>query len=150
MSLLFYLALYLCVFLFVLALDEASPVITLDSESEVGSSDRDNWTSEDGEILISPYIVVDKYKQLKTVSRMSTLSVRLAKESFFGKETMRNCTVRGTREHDALPAKKLSDLKRFLQHVFSGCSQPEFEVAWKNCIDAIGQSCNSLRKKTFF
>ena len=95
----------------------------------------------------SPYTVTAKYPQLTTLSKISTLAVKLARECYFGKDLMKSCTVRGTREHDGLPADKLEDMKSFLQYLFPKCSQPEFERAWKNCVDAIGQCCNALRKK---
>jgi len=34
----------------------------------------------------------------KVTSKIAMLTVKLAKETYFGKTLMRNCTVRGTRE----------------------------------------------------
>ena len=133
----------------IVPLNEDSPTTSTHDTSE---SEVDNPTSEDIQVpsLISPYMVANKYKQLKTLSRISTLAVRLAKESYFGKWESVQWREKGTREHAALPAKTLDDLKRFLQNLFPNCTQPEFEVAWKSCLEALGQSCNSLRKKTSF
>ena len=65
----------------------------------------------------SPYTVTAKYPQLTTLSKISTLAVKLGRECYFGKDLMKRCTVRETREHDGLPADKLEDMKSFLQHL---------------------------------
>jgi len=58
---------------------------------------------------------------VKFTSKISTLAVKLAKEAYFGKALMRNCTVRGTREQPGLPAEKLTELKQFLISLFLKC-----------------------------
>ena len=78
---------------------------------------------------------------------MPTLAVKLAKESYFGKQLMKDCTVRGTREQPGLPAEKLAELKQFLQSLFPKMPQHEFEATWKQCTDSIGQACKALRNK---
>jgi len=79
--------------------------------------------------------------------RVPTLAVKLAKESYFGKRLMRDCTVKGTREQPALHADRLEQLKEFLRNFFSKMPSHEFEGLWRQCIDSIGQACKSLRKK---
>ena len=65
--------------------------------------------------LISPQTVVEKYPKLLKVSKISTLAVRLAKESYFGCKVMASCTVRGVGDQPALPKTELDKLKTFLQ-----------------------------------
>ena len=48
--------------------------------------------------LIPVDMVVAKYPKLRTVSKASTLAVKLPKESVFGEDAMRQCTVHGTRQ----------------------------------------------------
>lgn len=124
---------------------EASGYSTSSTE-EAGSSKTENWPKLP--YLSPPYVIIEKYKQLKSFSKISTLSVKLAKESYFGIELMKKSTVKGTREHPRLPPKELEQLKIFLRHTFA-CSPPEFEVAWRSCVEVIGQACNALRKNVF-
>ena len=65
----------------------------------------------DNDTLLPPDDVADKYPQLKTISKITTLAVKLLKKSFFGKEVTRKCKVRGTWEQSALPPEKLTELK---------------------------------------
>ena len=51
-------------------------------------------------ILLLPDMVVEQYVTLKTPSAMSTLAVKLARESFFGEEVMKKCTPQGKTEYD--------------------------------------------------
>jgi len=97
-------------------------------------------------ILLPPYVVVQKYPKLQNMSKMPTLAVKLAKESFFGNKKMMECTVQGCREFSALPKEKVAELKKFLEHLFADkCTKPEFEGVWKYCLNSIGQACKSLR-----
>jgi len=61
---------------------------------------------------------------------MSTLSVKLAWESFFGDDLMAKCTVKGTREYGSLP--KLI-CKWFLSQSFPRFIKHDFEEAWSVC-----------------
>ena len=47
-------------------------------------------------------------------SKIGTLSVKLAKDAFFGEEIMSQCIVAGTRDLPGLPSAELSDLKQIL------------------------------------
>ena len=78
---------------------------------------------------------------------MSTLSVKLARESFFGDDLMAKCTVKGTREHGALPEANLLKLKWYLSQLFPTFTKHDFEDAWSVCQYSIGQACKNLRKK---
>ena len=75
--------------------------------------------------------------------------MKLANESFFGKEIMACCTVRGTGQYHALPETELKRLKEFLLKLSVPRMIPtsvEFEIVWKGCTKAVGQACKSLRK----
>ena len=96
---------------------------------------------------LHPDQVVNKYLQLKIPAKMSTLAVKLARESFFGEETMGNCTPQGKSDHDGLPKAQLLDLKLYLVQLFPSVSKPEFEGYWKTCLNSIGQACKAIRKK---
>ena len=64
--------------------------------------------------LLSPESVVAKYPKLLKSEKIQTLSVCLAKESFFGKSIMSRCTVRGSGSFHALPESELQALKEYL------------------------------------
>ena len=94
---------------------------------------------------LNPDLVVEKYYKLKIPSKMSTLAVKLARESFFGDELMAKCTVKGTREFGPLPEAELLKLKWFLSQLFPIYAKHDFEEAWKSCVNSIGQACKNLR-----
>ena len=98
--------------------------------------------------LISPQEVVDKHPQFLNWSKMSTLAVKLSKESYFGNELMSLCTVKGTGKFHALPEPLMKEFKVFLLELSVPRCVPtrlEFEVLWKDCVEAIGQACKNLR-----
>lgn len=97
--------------------------------------------------LIPIDMVVAKYPKLRTVSKASTLAVKLAKESVFGEDVMRQCTVHGTRQLPGLPVKELFHLKKavFDQFPQFWSHPPQFESVWQDCGTSINQSCKSLR-----
>lgn len=64
--------------------------------------------------LISPKLVVEKYPKLVEKNKLTRLAVHLARESFFRKEIMALCTVRGNGDFHALPKEALSQLKSFM------------------------------------
>lgn len=103
----------------------------------------------DKSTLISPQEVVDKYPQFLNRSKMSTLAVKLSKESYFGNEIMVLCTVKGTGKFHALPESVMKEFKLFLLELSVPRCVPtrlEFEVVWKDCLESIGQACKNLRK----
>jgi len=98
--------------------------------------------------LLSPEEVVNKNPKLLKSDKIPTLSVRLAKESFFGKNVMSRCTVRGTGSYHALPESELKALKEYVMQLCIPRFAPtkvDFEIIWKGCIESIGQACKSLR-----
>ena len=91
-----------------------------------------------------------KYHKLIVVSKAPTLATKLARDTFFGEDILRQCTVMGCREHPGLPIEELNELK---QAVFSKFPQfwpnpVEFEDIWTQCADAIGQLCKRLRRSS--
>ena len=65
-------------------------------------------------IPIYPDQVVRKYIKLKTPTKMSTLVIKLARESLFGEEIMAGCTLKGKSDYDGLPTAKLLELKLYM------------------------------------
>jgi hypothetical protein len=101
--------------------------------------------------LIDPDIVLRKYHNLTPLSKISRLSVKLARESFFGIDAMKSSTVYGCSDKPALPKRKLQDLKQFLiqQHPQFKSLPLEFEHHWRLCIDSINHACATLRAKDY-
>ena len=98
--------------------------------------------------LIPADSVVEKYPRLVDKRKLTRLAIRLAQESFFGKEIMAMCTVRGNGDFHALPKEALSQLKSFMISVAVPrffTDRFAFEPTWKSCIESIGQSCKGLR-----
>lgn len=77
------------------------------------------------------------------MSKLYTLSVKLAKENFFGKDIMKRSTVKGTRELPALPPIQLMVLKSFL-HCTMLCSPQRMEKLFRS--DRLVMQC--FKKKT--
>lgn len=99
--------------------------------------------------LVPPQSVVEQNPKLLFASKIPTLSVKLAKESYFTKDIMVLCTVRGVGSFHALPETELQKLRAFLQNVYVSRqigTKLEFESVWKNCTEAIGQACKALRR----
>lgn len=102
----------------------------------------------DNSKLLPPDEVTAKYPNLLIKGKLSRLAVRLAQESFFGRDVMKCCTVKGNGDYHALPAKELVDLKKFMINLCVSryfTSNTAFEITWKACIESIGQSCKGLR-----
>lgn len=99
------------------------------------------------QILLPPDDVVSNYIKLKNPSTMARLSVKLAREAFFGVELMGKCTVAGQRGFDSLPEAQLYNLKLYLVQLFPLLNRAEFEDKWKDCLISIGQACKSIRSK---
>ena len=98
--------------------------------------------------LIPPEEVLQKYPKYLKKDKLTRLAVRLAQESYFGKEIMVLCTVQGNSDLHALPADALRQLKSFLISVTAPRYYPDriaFETLWKSCSNSIGQSCKNLR-----
>ena len=91
--------------------------------------------------------VLDRNKNLVHVSLAGKLSIKLAKEAFFGEEVMRQCTPLGMRGLPALPKEELAHLKTTLIGLFPAYRRnpAEFEEVWECCIVSIQQACKCLR-----
>ena len=78
------------------------------------------------------------------------LAVKLARESFFGIEIIQKCTVMEHGPYPTFPNTELKELKQTLFSLFPQFwSNPvDFESLWKDCAEAIGQSCERLRAET--
>ena len=98
--------------------------------------------------LIPPLHVISSNRHLTTEAKVSTLAVRLARESFFGEDVLRRCTVSGHRDLPGLPLKELNELKQTIFNCFP-CfwkTPVEFEGLWAKCAEAIGQAAKGARK----
>jgi len=115
---------------------------------QVGGPKRYPLPPIDRSRLLTPGQVVDKYPQFITHKRITRFAVRLAQEAYFGRDVMMCCTMKVLGSTMPFHLVELSQLKKFLHGV---CvprlyqSQGEWERTWKDCWDAIGQSCKNLR-----
>ena len=99
-------------------------------------------------MLLPASEVITKYPHLRGDCKMGELAAKLARESFFGKELMRQSTVMGFKDYPALPADGIQALK---QTILTVCPEYQhnpcaFESLWRRCIDAINHACSKLRK----
>ena len=94
--------------------------------------------------------IIDRNPKLVCESKVSTLALKLARESFFGEDVMVQCTVAGDRELPALPGHELELLKNQVLTLFPAYwnSLHEFEPVWTKCTAAIGQACKRLCTNT--
>lgn len=99
--------------------------------------------------LLPPDEVVAQHIKLKNPSTMPRLSVKLARQSFFGTETMLKSTVYGQRGYGGLPEVQLTNLKLFLVQLFPLLNKAEFEDKWKECLTSIGQACKTMRSNYY-
>lgn len=99
--------------------------------------------------LIPVEKVLALYPKMKNESKVGTLSVKLARQAFFGDHVMKQCTVQGVRDFPGLPSSELGELKQTIFQLFPHYwSNPsEFESVWSTCIESIGQACKRLRSK---
>ena len=74
-------------------------------------------------------MVLEKYPKLRKENVIGKLTVKLAKECFFGDEVLRQCTVMGYRNFPALPyMRSMSSSKLFFSLFPNYWSNPvEFE-----------------------
>ena len=98
------------------------------------------------ELLGSSKVTLSKYTKLKNMTKVGQLAIKLAKETYFGEDVMSRCTVIGYGKYPALPETELNSMKQTLFNLFSSQSNPiEFEVVWKDAVEAVGQACKRLR-----
>ena len=99
------------------------------------------------EPLLDPDVVVRKYSKYRNVSQAGRVAVRLAVESYFGTEMLRQSTVCGLKSHKPLPVEKVDALKQKMLTLHSD-SKVEFEALWKKCINAMNHHSKGLCKKS--
>ena len=83
---------------------------------------------------------------MTVMSKIGRLSVKLARESYFGPALMKQCTVFGCQDKPPLPKDDVENLKKMLLSLypqFRG-TPLEFEPAWKTCVDSINHACFTL------
>ena len=88
--------------------------------------------------------------KLISESKVSTLALKLARESFFGEDVMVQCTVASDRKLPALPVHELELLKNQVLTLFPAYwnCRHEFEPFWTKCTESIGQACKRIRSNT--
>ena len=91
-------------------------------------------------------VLRNNYK-LCTEASAGTLCQILAKEVFFGKDVMEQCTPNGASDCPGLPRQELNNPKAAMFRLFPRFhSCPElFEPLWKKCMVAMEQACRRLR-----
>ena len=97
--------------------------------------------------LLPADVVISKYPKFRKPSKIPTLSVKLALESFFGRSVLGRCTPKGCRDLPGLPIAELGKLKQALFELMPQfwMIPSEFEIIWTRCEENIGQSCKRLR-----
>ena len=96
--------------------------------------------------LLDPDEVIANYPELRNIGR---LAVRLASESYFGKELLKRSTVYGLKSNASLPSNKVSALKKKLCNLYPQYvdTPAEFEPVWTKCVNAINHHASGLHKK---
>ena len=99
-------------------------------------------------MFIDPDEVIQKYPKLQggSISLAGRLAVRLAVESYFGDDLLKQSTVYGVKDCKALPEGKVQALKKKLL-VHYKMTAHEFEPTWSKCVGAINHRANALRRK---
>ena len=116
-------------------------------------------SSSGGNYLPSTSIVRSSLKPIELVKmetktllkdgKYSTVAQALARDAFFGKEVMSQCTPGGTPELKGLPRNEFNQLKieMFkLLPMYHSCPL-QFEPEWAKCVDSVGQACKRERRK---
>ena len=105
--------------------------------------------NRDADELLPADIVIGKYPKLRKPSKIPTLGVKLALESFFGRSVLVRCTPKGCRDLPGLPTAELGRLKQSLFDLMPQfwATPSEFEVVWMRCEECIGQACKRLRQR---
>ena len=94
-------------------------------------------------------VVKDNADLLRNEGKMTTMAVVLAREAFFGKEVMLQCTTKGYGELPGLPLAELMQLKEEIRKLYPHfvTSQVQFEGKWVKISDALSQACKRMRRK---
>lgn len=98
---------------------------------------------------MAPDTVILRNSKWVNGSHIGRLAVRLARESYFGKEEMKKCTVFGCQDKPALPRDTVEKLKMKVLSLFPqfAAAPHEFEPLWSKCVGAINHHCAGLRSK---
>ena len=104
--------------------------------------------NRDADELLPADVVIGKYPKLRKPSKIPTLGVKLALESFFGRSVLVCCTPKGCRDLPGLPTAELGKLKQTLFDLMPQfwATPSEFEVVWMRCKECIGQAYRRLRQ----
>ena len=86
-------------------------------------------------------VIEDNQKLLLSTIKAGRLAVKLARESYFGEEVLKESIV------SSLPKEKLKEIKARLYEVYRFNNLVEFEPLWQKCLISIGKACQALRAK---
>ena len=106
-------------------------------------------TEVDRRKLKSVEEVLQSNAHIRFESKISLLTIKLAREAYFGDDVLRRCTPRGWQNMPALPHRDLNELKMTVFQLFpSYWTKSEcFEKTWMTAQEALAQACKRLRKK---
>ena len=97
-------------------------------------------------LLPLDYVLQKHAKLIGKESLAGALACKLARDAYFGKEIMVQCTASGYGDKPGLPLKELRALKETMRHQFPQyITLHEFEATWCKCLLALSQSCKRLR-----
>ena len=97
-------------------------------------------------LLPLDYVLQKHTKLIGKESLAGALACKLARDVYFGKEIMVQCTASGYGDKPGLPLKELRALKETMKHQFPQyITSHEFEAPWSKCLLALSQSCKRLR-----
>ena len=94
--------------------------------------------------LRPPEFTVQCHRNLTSESKIHTLALKLATESYFGTKVMAQCTVMGCTAYKGLPISELNGLKQFLLVKYWSAPH-DFEPVWSRCVASIGHGCTRAR-----
>ena len=100
--------------------------------------------------MLDPDEVIEKYPKFRNISNVGRMAVRLASESYFGKEVLKKSTVFGMHGNLPLPEDKVKTLKKKILSLHPKYidTPVEFEPIWTKCVNAINHHASGLRKKS--
>ncbi len=82
---------------------------------------------------------------------LRNLAVALAKDSIFGEDELKMCSLSGRKNSKTKPLKpaKLGYIKQLeFSRIAYAMQEKEFDLLWeKKCLQSIGSKCQALRKK---
>ena len=75
--------------------------------------------------------------------KITAMSTALAREAYYGKEVMAQCTAQGYGDKPGLPAAELGELKEEIRRLYPNYLNNNiiFEEKWSKCLESISSAC---------